>query len=181
MALQHGNQAALIAAGKDAQQAAHDLLEQARQLVRIEEDGLPVAVLLPVEHADLAESAAEAALVASAIWLALDNKDSAVGIMQETSDALRVMRRTLAATLADPELLLRRMKADEGRDADLLAAGKRLREVMLWSEGRAVLIDQGLISGDPTRLEFERAAPVAGLSFMPISESEAEAVSTGGR
>ena len=59
--------------------------------------------------------------------------------------------------------------------------GKRLREAMLWSEGRAVLIDQGLISGDPARLEFERAPPVAGLSFMPIIESEAEPVSTGGR
>ena len=29
-----------------------------------------------------------------------------------------------------------------------MAAGKRLREVMLWAEGRAVLIDQGLILGD---------------------------------
>ena len=73
--------------------------------------------------------------MASAIWLALDSKESAVGIMQESSDALRAIRRTLAATFADPELLLGRMKADQGLDADLLAAGKRLREVMLWAEG----------------------------------------------
>jgi len=177
VALQHGDKTAKIAAGKDAQQAAHDLLEQARHLVRVEEDGLPVAILLPVEHADLAESAAEATLLASAIWLALDNKNAAMGIIRETSDALQAMRRNLAAALADPELLLRRMKADQGRDADLLATGKRLREVIFGLEGRAVLIDQGLISGDTACVEFERAEPVAGLSFLPIVEFVAESAS----
>ena len=53
VALQHGDRTAMIAAGKDAQQASHDLLDQARHLVRVEEDGLPIAILLPVEHADL--------------------------------------------------------------------------------------------------------------------------------
>ncbi len=113
--------------------------------------------------------------MASAIWLALGNKNAAVGIMRDTSDGLRAVRRTLAATFADFELLLRRMKADQGHDADLLAVGKRLQEAMLWSKGGRSC-DQGLISGDPACLEFERAEPVAGLSFSPIIEPEVEPV-----
>jgi hypothetical protein len=176
VALQHGDRTALIAAGKDVQQASHDLLDQARHLVRVEEDGLPIAILLPVELADLAESAAEAASAASAIWLALDNQAAAAGIMRETADSLESMRRKLASTLIDPELMLRRIKVDEGQDAKLLAAGARLREAMLWSSGRAVMIEQGLILADPARVEFERAIPADGIAFVPVIDTQADAV-----
>jgi hypothetical protein len=171
VALQHGDKTALINASQNAQQAFHDLLEQAWHLVRVEEDGLPFALLLPVEYADLTESAAEAAFVASAFWLALDNKAGALATMLDAGDSIKSMRRRIASTLSDAEFMLRRIKLDEGQDANLLAAGARLRETMLWSGGRQVLIEQDLIVADPTRVEFERAVPVKGIAFTPVAEA----------
>jgi hypothetical protein len=170
VALQHGDKTALINASQNAQQAFDDLLEQAWHLVRVEEDGLPFALLVPVEHAHFTESAADAAFVASALWMALDNKAGASAIMLEAADSIESMRRRLASTLSDPELMLRRIKLDEGQDANLVAAGARLREAMLWSGGRQVLIEQDLIVADHTRVEFERAVPVKGIAFTPVAE-----------
>jgi hypothetical protein len=171
VALQHKDRTALIAAGKDAQQAFHDLLEQARHLVRIEEDGVPVALRLPVELADLCESAADAGYVASAIWIALDNQHSAATVMRESAEALEAMRRKLASVLGDPEFLLRRMKADEGCDAELQTAGRRLESAMQWSIGRALMIEQGLIAASPDHLSLERAEAVSQLTFVPVADA----------
>lgn len=171
VAWQRGDQTALIGAGKDAQQAFHDLLEQARHLVRTEEDGLPVALRLPVEFADLCESAADAAYVASAIWIALGNREAAAAVTRESAEALQAWRRKLAGVLMDPELLLRRAKADEGRDADLLAAGQRLQAAMHASLGRTVMIEQDLVTSDLEPASLERREPVQELAFVPILSS----------
>ena len=171
VALQHRDRTALIAAGQHAQQAFNDLLEQARHLVRIEEDGVPVALRLPGELADLCESAADAAYVASAIWIALDNQHNAATVTRASAEVLHSIRRQLASVLADPEFLLRRMKADEGRDGELQAAGMRLRNAMQWSIGRALMIEQGLITRDPEHLSLERVKPALGLEFAPLADA----------
>lgn len=169
VALQHRDRTALIAAGKDAQQAFHDLLEQARHLVRTEEDGVPVALRLPNELADLCESAADAAYVASAIWISLDSQHTAATVTRESAEALQSMRRKLASVLADPEFLLRRMKADEGRDDHILAAGRRLEAAMHCSFGRTLMIEQGLVSSDPEQMSLERVQPVSLPAFVPLA------------
>ena len=66
------------------------------------------------------------------------NEMAAARIMQETADRLEAMRGRLASALGDPELMLRRVKMDEGQDAELRAAGARLKQAILWSRGRAV-------------------------------------------
>jgi predicted metal-binding protein len=171
VALQLRDRTALIGAGKDAQQAFHDLLEQARHLVSTEEDGVPVALRLPDELADLCESAADAAYVASAIWIALDSQHEAAKVTRETAEALRSMRRKLSTVLADPEFLLRRMKTDEGRDAALQAAGRRLQSAMQASLGRSLMIEQGLVAPDPEQISFERDQRVQELAFLPLPDT----------
>jgi hypothetical protein len=170
IALQHSDRTALIAAGKDAEQAFHDLLQQAQHLVRTEEDGIPVALRLPGELADLCESAADAAYVASAIWIALDNQHAAVKVTRETAEALQSMRRKLSTRLADPEFLLRRMKTDEGRDDELQAAARRLQSAMQASLGRSLMIEQGLVIPDPEQILFERDQRVQELAFLPLPD-----------
>lgn len=170
VALPLRDRTALISAGRECQQASHDLLEQATHMVRIEEDGLPVALLAPREHADLVDGAAMAGMAASAIWLSLDATHAASSLLYEAADAIQTMRRKLSGALEDPELMLRRMRADRGRDAELVAAGRRLRDIELWARGRGILIEQGLATSDPERLEFERMEPAQGLSFVPIRE-----------
>ncbi len=174
VALQHRDRTALIAAGKDAQQAFHDLLEQARHLVRVEEDGVPVALRLPGELADLCESAADAAYVASAIWVALDNQHAAAAVTRESAEVLQSMSRKLASVLADPEFLLRRMKSDEGRDDVILAAGRRLEAAMHGSLGRSLMIEQGLVGSDPEQMSLERVQPVSQLAFVPLSDAKSD-------
>jgi hypothetical protein len=171
VALQHKDRTALIAAGKDAQQAFHDLLEQARHLVRTEEDGLPVALRLPGELADLCESAADAAYVASAIWIALGNQNVAAAVTRESAEVFKSMRRKISTVLADPKFLLRRMKADEGRDDELRAAGRRLQSAMQASLGRSLMIEQGLVAPDPEQISFERIWPVHELAFLPLPDA----------
>lgn len=170
VALQHQDRTALIGAGKDAQQAFHDLLELARHVARVEEDGMPVALRMPGELADLSESAADAAYVASAIWMALDSEDVAAEVTRESADGLQAIRRRLHAVYSDPELLLRRMRMDEGRDDALLLAGRRLESAMHASLGRSVMIQQGLIETDRGALSLERVRPSAQLSFIPLSD-----------
>ncbi len=170
VALQHQDRTAMIAAGKEAQQAFHDLMDQARHLVRIEEDGLPVALRLPDELADLSESAADAAYVASAIWMALDSRDAAAEVTRESAEGLQAIRRRLHAVYSDPEFLLRRMKADAGRDDALLLAGRRLEGAMHASLGRSVMIERGLIAAEPGALSLERIRPSAQPSFIPLPD-----------
>jgi hypothetical protein len=174
VAWQHRDQTALIDAGKDAQQAFHDLLEQARHLVRTEEDGLPAALRLPGEFADLCESAADAAYVASAIWIALGNREAAAAVTRESAEALQAWRRKLAGVLADPELLVRRANADEGRDADLLATGQRLQGAMHASLGRTVMIEQDLVTSDLGPASLERRELIQDLAFVPILSSPSD-------
>jgi len=171
VALQHRDRTALIGAGKDAQQAFHDLLEQALHLIRIEEDGVPVALRLPDELADLCESAADAAYVASAIWMALENQQAAMAVLRESAEVFERMRRKLSTVLADPEFLLRRMKSDEGRDGDLREAGRRLQSVMQASLARSLMIELGLVAPDPEQILFERVEHVQELAFLPLPDT----------
>lgn len=62
------------------------------------------------------------------------------------------------------------MAADRGQDPARIAAGERLRDAMHWSRGRAELIEQGLITADPVRIEFERIALIDEPSFVSIAE-----------
>ena len=171
-ALQHQNLAALITSGGNAQQAAYDLMEQSWHLVRIEEDGLPVALFGSAEHADLVESSVEAAMTASAMWLALDNQTAAAKTMRDAAEAIECMCSRLAAVFDDPNLLLKRLIADTGNDDEMIASGERLVDAMKWAKGRAVLIEAGLITKDPAKIEFECVAQMAELEFAPLSASE---------
>ncbi len=116
--------------GADAGQAFHDLFEQARHLVRTQGDGVPVAIGLPGELADLCQSAADAAHVAAVIWVALDNQHAAVAVTCESAEVFQRMRRKLLTVLADPEFLLCRMKADKGRDDGLRADARASNSAM---------------------------------------------------
>jgi hypothetical protein len=174
-ALRHHERGALIAAAKDAQQATLDLMEQAMHLVRVKEKGVPAALLMPVEHADLAESAVEAAIVASAIWLALEQPTQAANLLHAVETSLHDARRNLAASVSDPDFLMRGIRAGIAADADLMAAGERLGRAMHWAGGRALLIDQGVITGDPERIEFEKSRPADGLVFIPVVAERGEA------
>src|SRR5271166_709536 len=59
IALKNGDRTALTGAAQAAEHAARDILDQARHLVRVEEDGLAVALRMPQELADLVASAAD--------------------------------------------------------------------------------------------------------------------------
>jgi hypothetical protein len=92
--------------------------------------------------------------------------------MREAADTVDAVRRKMALTFTDAELLMRRIRADEGQDAALIEAGDRLRNAGLWSIGRAVMIEYNLISADLARLEFERVVAGDGIAFVPIVEEE---------
>jgi hypothetical protein len=179
VALKAGDQTALIGAGQSAEQAARDLLVQARHLVRVQENAIPVALLAPAELADLSEAADDAARAASAIWLALDARDAARLLMAETADGLEAMRRQLAAALQDPELAIRRAAAPLGADADLAAAGRHLQTALQEARGREMMIAAGAITGDPQRLEFEVASPMPkGISLLALPDRAPDDQST---
>ncbi len=169
VALRSGDRTALTIAGQNAEHAARDLLAQAKHLVRVEEKGLPVALLLPVELADLSTAAADAARAASAIWLSLDAREPARWLMAETANELAVMRSKLAAALLDPELTLRRLSSELGSDADLISAGQRLKIAQHEARGREMMIASRQLLPDPKCLELEVAAPFPeGVWFQPL-------------
>ncbi|MBS5905147.1 hypothetical protein [Roseomonas mucosa] len=170
IALRAGDRTALIAAGQSAEEAARDLTAQARHLIRVQENGLPIALIVPAELADLSEAAADASRVASAIWLTLDARNAAKQLMAETADGLEAMRRQLAAALRDPELAIRRAAAPLGTDADLATAGKRLQAALYETRGREQMILAGLLVSDPSGLEFEKAEAAQGLSIHPLPD-----------
>lgn len=171
VAYQADDRTALISAGQNAEQAARDLLAQVRHLASVKEDGLPVALLAPTELADLAGAAADAARVASAIWIALGAHDAARALMSKTSDELARTRRQIALALQDPAYALRRGQADLASDDQLLAAGRRIQGAMHEARGREMMIASGAIVMDQSGLEFESVAPsLDGLSFVAIDE-----------
>jgi hypothetical protein len=171
-ALRHNNIGAMIGASENAESAARDILDQACDLVKIEQDGLPMAVLAPDLHADLVESAAEALSATSAIFLALKREDAAASLLREGERAMQNMVRRLHKVYADPELALRRMKTDGRQDLLREEAGRRTINAIHGLRGRAFMIEQGLIGPDPERLEFETATPCSELSFVPIGDEE---------
>ena len=127
IAFQAGDRTALISAGQNAEHAARELLTQAKQLVRVNENGVPVALLAPMELAGLSDAAVDAARVASAILIAHDAREPARLVMADAADELETMRRQIAAVLQDPELAMRRANASLGTDEDLMTAEKRLQ------------------------------------------------------
>ena len=171
VAFQAGDRTALISAGQNAEQAARDLLAQVTHLASVEENRLPVALLVPTELADLAGAAGDAARVASAIWIALGAHDAARTLMSKTSDELARTRRQIALALQDPAYALRRGQANLGSDDQLLAAGRRVQGALHEARGREMMIASGAIVMDQSGLEFESVAPsLEGLSFVAIDE-----------
>lgn len=171
VAYQSRERTALISAGQNAEHAAREILAQAKHLVRVHEDGIPVALLAPIELADLSDAAADAARVASAIWIALDAREPAKLLMAETADELETMRRQIAAVLQDPELSMRRASANLGTDDHVMTAGRRLQTAQQSARARQMMIASGTLAGDPQRLEFELIAPaISGLSFLPLPD-----------
>ena len=171
VAFRSGDRTALTFAGHNAEQAAREILAQAKHLVRIHENDIPVALLAPTELADLSEAAADAAQVASAIWIALDAREPARLLMAQTADELEAMRRQIAAVLQDPQLAMRRAAADLGTDDHVIAAGKRLQTAQQSARARQMMITSGALADDPRHLEFEVIAPaLPGLSFLPLPD-----------
>lgn len=81
IAFSNSDQTALTGAAQAAEHAARDILDQSKHLVRVEEDGLPVALRMPQELADLVASAVDAFDVASAILVALKRPDLAANLL----------------------------------------------------------------------------------------------------
>lgn len=167
-ALRTGNTTALIGATKDAEQAARDILAQARHLVSVEYGGLPVALCCPREMADLASSAAEAMLAASAMHLSLGGGATAANVMHEVANTIEHIRSVLGRRLSDPELMLRRIEVELAPYYDLEEAASQLRESQEWTSARAVMIEAGVFGPEPSRVEFEAVAPVGGIEFLEV-------------
>lgn len=174
-AIRHDNKGALIAAAMSAEESALNFWSFARGMVRVEENGVPIALLAPTEYAELVEACTDASVVASALQLALNDPGAASKLMRNAETALRAMRERLANSIGDPELLIRRSAADRGNDGEILAAAKRLQIATYQAAGRTVLIEQGLLTGDPSSNNFEQLQFSAELSFFPIKDVTADA------
>ena len=180
IALKNRDCTALTGAAQAAEHAARDILDQARNLVRVEDDGLPAALRMPQELADLVASAADAFEVASAILVALERSDLASELLNEVVATLRGMRKRMAACFDDPERMLRRSKVDATLDNRQVAAGRELRDALHRCLGRQVLIELGAIGPDPLRAEFEMAPRQEDLAFQSVSERPAADNKRGG-
>ncbi|MGE0714891.1 MAG: hypothetical protein AB7P02_05570 [Alphaproteobacteria bacterium] len=90
-------------------------------------------------------------------------------VLRESADAIQSMRSRIARVIGDDELFLRRISVDDGRDDELVAAGTRLQTAAYCAIGRALMIEQGPLTADPTFVSLERVEPVTELAFVPIS------------
>lgn len=170
VAWRSGNQTALQLAGKDAQQAFHDLLQAAQRLMGEKEHGVPVALRLPGILADLCENAADAAYISSDIWMELGNRDQAAPIMREAAEGLRGIRQEFANVLTSTDFLRDRMMMKDALDNELREVGQRLQHAMQWSIGRSLMIEQGVIIPDPERISSEHVRPTPELAFVPVRD-----------
>lgn len=159
--LRNENVAALAA--KDADEASKDIIAQARHLTVVEVDAVPVALMAPREIADLVAAGANAATVASSMYLGLGQSEIGGRILRDAADEIRAMRLTLARRLSDPEFLIRRFKAKIASDKDIIAAAASLRYEEEGLRNRAVLIDAGLILPEAEGTDFEAAKPQEGI------------------
>ncbi len=173
-ALRTGNTTALIGATKDAEQAARDILAQARHLVSVEQSGVPFALRCPREMADLVSGAAEAMLAASAMHLSLGSGTTAANVMHEVANTIEHIRSVLGRRLSDPELMLRRIEGELAPYYDLEEAASQLRESQKWTRARALMIEAGVFGPEPSRVEFEAVAPVGGIGFLEVEHRPAE-------
>jgi len=163
-----GDRTALRAAASDADQAAQNILAQAADLVAHKDDGLPRALKAATELRYLVESGAKAVAIASAMYLALGNREHAIEIVSDAGRTIETMRRRLHSVLTDPEFMLPRLANDQGNDGEIIAAGKALRDALHICRDREMMIRQGLISSDPERVAFERVEPVQDVGFVEI-------------
>jgi hypothetical protein len=163
-----GDCTALRAAALHADEAAQNILAQAADLVARKDDGLPCALRAATELRDLVERGAKAVAIASAMYLALGNREHAIEIVSDAGSTIERMRSQLHSVLTDPELMLRRLANDRGNDGEIIAAGKALRDALHICRGREMMIRQGLISSDPERVAFERVEPVQDVGFVEI-------------
>lgn len=172
VARQHKDQTALIAAGKDAQQAFHELLAQARSLIDAEAADLPVVLHCPAELAGLCENGADAAYVASAIWMTLHSPRDAAKIMCEAAEVLQSVRDRLADIFTARTHLLQRIEADKGNDNALLEVARRLQNASHSCLGRALMIKLGGIIPGEEDVSFEKAEQLCEPTFVSIEELE---------
>ena len=165
-----GDRTALRAAAMQADKSAQEILDKAARLVQLprKDDGLPRALGAATELRDLVESGTKAVAIASAMYLALGNREHAIEIVSDAGRTIETMRRRLHSVLTDPELMLRRLANDRGNDGEIIAAGKALRDALHICRDREMMIRQGLISSDPERVAFERAEPVQDVGFFEI-------------
>ena len=169
IAIENREYGALITAAGSAAQAAHDILSQGKQLVRgTDDDSLPVALQVPQELTELAESITGAFEVASAIPVACEKPQLAAALLKDAVATLKGMRQSLATCYDDPELMLRRSKIDATLDTVLMASGRALRDAVHRCQGRQVLIDLGVIGPDPNGQELEVSVPQEGLAFQTV-------------
>ncbi|WP_439578953.1 hypothetical protein [Elioraea sp.] len=165
----HGERSALIGAMEGADWAAREIRSQAQHLVDVVDHcGLPWALTVPAELANLIASASRATYTASSLHLALNQRDAAEKMLRGTVGTIERMRSQLHSVLTDPELMLRRLANDRGNDGEIIAAGKALRDALHICRGREMMIRQGLISSDPERVAFERVEPVQDVGFVEI-------------
>ena len=75
----------------------------------MEYGGLPVALRCPLEMADLASSAAEAMLAASAMHLSLRIGATAANVMHEVANTIEHIRSVLGRRLSDPDYAASRL------------------------------------------------------------------------
>lgn len=165
----HGERSALIVAMGEADRAARDIRSQAQHLVGVvDEYGLPWALTVPDELANLIASAARATCTASSLHLALNQRDAAEKMLRETADTFEAMSKRLHSALTDPELILRRLANDSGNDEKIIGAGLALRRALHVCRGCEMMIRLDLIARDSERIELEKAEPVQDFGFVEI-------------
>ncbi|HVC62015.1 MAG TPA: hypothetical protein VND19_16840 [Acetobacteraceae bacterium] len=97
--------------------------------------------------------------------------DNASRILKEAAETIEDMRTKLHAALTDPEFVLRHTNPELADTTKLVTAGKKLLDNLCWMGGRAVMIDAGLMSDDPSAAEFETVLGVDVLVFETIGQS----------
>ena len=159
-------------AASSADEASKDIISQARHLTTVEIDAVPVALISPKELIDLVSAGANAASVASSIYLGLEQRAIGVRILRDAADEVARMRQTLARRVSDPETTLRRLKARMASDAEILAAAKALSHEERWLRGRADMIDAGLIEPSRNGQDFETARSTEGIPLNDVFVEE---------
>jgi len=162
-----GETGQLIAAAKDAECAARDLLARATYLARSKQNDMPTVLLMPGELAGLVDAAGETMAIAAAMQLALGSRTLAADLLHHVADTVGTMRSHLSESVIDPNLGEYRHRVALANDAAVLDAAASLRNTQHWTRSRAVCISAGLIEPGQGE-EFEAIPPGIGLAFESV-------------